>query len=85
MTHHSACHLVTGHIALPLRRMNKKTNTFEYSDEGIGQAHDWLNQVYTENADLFKTVPILKFTSDDVQSCTHHITDNTKAGIRAAW
>lgn len=47
------------HIALPLRRMNKKkTNTFEYSDEGIGQACDWLNQVYTENADLFKTVPI---------------------------
>ena len=36
----------------------KKTNTFEYSDEGIGQACDWLNQVYEENADLFKTVPI---------------------------
>ena len=31
---------------------------FEYSDEGIGQACDWLNQVYTEDADLFKTVPI---------------------------
>ena len=36
----------------------KKTSAFEYSDEGIGQACDWLNQVYEENADLFKTVPI---------------------------
>ena len=36
----------------------KKTNTFEQSNEGIGQACNWLNQVYKENADLFKTVPI---------------------------
>ena len=46
------------HIATATPDEQKKTNTFEYSDEGIGQACDWLNQVYTENADLFKTVPI---------------------------
>ena len=34
----------------------KKTNTFDYSTQGLDLACDWLNQMYEEHTDIFKYV-----------------------------
>ncbi|MGN0342480.1 MAG: hypothetical protein ACI4DO_06785 [Roseburia sp.] len=36
----------------------KKSDTFPFTEEGIGSACDWLNKMYQENADLFRKVRV---------------------------